>query len=83
MHYTPIEQRIIDLLKDGMPHDRNELLACLRDKQAGFPALAVHIYNLRSKVRAMNHEIVTELYKGSIHYRRVVLLSGIPADAIC
>jgi len=77
MHYTPIEQRIIDLLSDGLPHDRYDLLECLRDKQASLNSLAAAIMRLRPKVRELGQEIVTELFRGSIAYRHVLLLSGI------
>lgn len=76
MHYTPIEQRIIDLLSDGMPHDRYDVLDCLKDKESNLHALAVAIMRLRPKVRALGQEIVTEHNRGGIAYRHVILLSG-------
>lgn len=76
MHYTPIEQRIIDLLSDGLPHDRKELLECLNDRLANYNSLAAAIMRLRPKVRELNQEIVTEHYQGCIAYRHVILLSG-------
>lgn len=76
MHYTPIEQRIIDMLADGLPHNRAEVLDCLRDKESNLHALAMVIMRLRPKVRAMGQEIITEHHRGSIAYRHVILLSG-------
>lgn len=76
MHYTPVEQRILDLLSDGLPHTRADVLACLRDKLSDLNALAVRIFYLRQKVRGFGRDIVTELRKGGIHYRHVILLSG-------
>lgn len=76
MHYTPIEIRIIELLSDGLPHDRKEVLDCLNDRLANFNALAAAIMRLRPKVRELQQEIVTEYHKGCIAYRHVILLSG-------
>lgn len=76
MHYTANEQRIIDLLRDGLPHDRREVLECLKDNQSNLHALAVAIMRLRPKVRALGQEIVTEHRRGGIAYRHVILLSG-------
>lgn len=78
MHYTPIEQRIIDLLSDGLPHERNDVLehVGMRDTEYTLHNLAVSIMRLRPKIRAMGQEIVTEHRRNGIAYRHVILLSG-------
>jgi hypothetical protein len=76
MHYTPSEQRIIDLLADGMPHERREVLACLKDEMATLNSLSVMIHRLRPKVRELGQEIVTEYRRGGYWYRHIILLSG-------
>jgi hypothetical protein len=76
MHYTPIEQRIIDLLSDGLPHERNEMCACIAPGSKNVNSLAVHIFYLRQKVRELKQDIVTEHRRGGIHYRHVILLPG-------
>lgn len=80
MHYTATEQRIIDLLGDGLPHERDEvverILPNVKEPQKHRNTVAVHIFFLRSKIRALGEDIITELRKGGIHYRRVVLLPG-------
>lgn len=76
MHYTPIEQRIIDLLSDGLPHDRRDVLECWNDHHMNLHAMAVAIMRLRPKVRALGQDIITEHRRGSISYRHVILLPG-------
>lgn len=80
MHYTPIEQRIIDLLSDGLPHDRDEVIQCIdpnvKDLVRMRNSLSVHIAHIRSKVRLLGQDVVTELRRGGIHYRHMILLPG-------
>lgn len=80
MHYTPTEQRIIDLLSDGLPHERDEvverILPNVKEPQKHRHTIAAHIFYIRIKIRAMGEDIITELRKGGIHYRRVMLLPG-------
>lgn len=74
MHYTPTEQRMIELLSDGLPHDRQELLEV--SQLTDLHCMAVSIMRLRPKLRALGQEIDTVLWRGSIAYRHIVLLSG-------
>lgn len=80
MNYTPIEQRIIDLLSDGLPHHPYELIECIypniKEPSKYKHNITAHIFYLRAKVRAKGEDIVTELRKGGYHYRHVILLSG-------
>ena len=76
MHYTPTEQRIIDLLSDGLPHTRADVIKCLKDHLADFNTLAVHMFNLRRKVRPCGQDILLVYRKGGYHYQYVILLSG-------
>jgi hypothetical protein len=74
IQYTPIQQRIIDLLSDGLPHERRDMLKCINPNSKNLNGLAVHIAFLRSKVRELRQDIVTELRRGGIYYRMVILL---------
>lgn len=76
MHLTPTEQKIIDLLKDGLPHSRHDMISTLQYASGDFNALAQRIFFLRRKVRLLGQDIVTALCKGGIHYQHVILLSG-------
>jgi hypothetical protein len=72
---TPTEQRIANVLADGMPHRRRELLACLQDPEAELNALRVHLCNLRAKLRPIGQDILCELSDRGLFYRQVRLLA--------
>lgn len=72
--YTPIQKRILEILSDGMPHDRWQLLKCIGDPLATLPGLQQHMYLLRSRLRMINQEIVCVRRQGSYMYQHVKLL---------
>lgn len=76
MNLTPTQQRIIDILADGLPHNRKEVLKAISEDATDLNGLAVHMWHLRRKVRPFGRDIITELHRGSISYRHVILLSG-------
>ena len=49
--FTPTQQRIMNVLSDGMGHTYEELYACLDDDMAGDHTVNVHVYNIRLKIR--------------------------------
>jgi hypothetical protein len=67
---TPTEQKLYDLLADGEPHKRKELLA-LVDDQADPSALHKHMYRLRLKLKVEGEEIVAQSFGKYTAYRRV------------
>lgn len=75
---TPTEQRIINLLSDGYPHHRLDLMALLNDDMTSFKTLAVHIFNLRKKLRPTGEDIITEVVnpRTHVHFRLVRLLGS-------
>ncbi len=72
--FTPTQQRILELLEDGMPHHRKELIACLNDELADRILLNQRLCALRKKLRPEGHEIICELGKKTIWYRHVLLI---------
>lgn len=80
MHYTSTEQRIIDLLSDGLPHHRDEVveqvIPNVKEPHKHRNTIAVHVFYLRSKIRGLGEDILTELRRGGIYYRRIILLPG-------
>jgi hypothetical protein len=74
--FTPTERRMLELLKDGKPHRREELHSCLQDDLADLSAIQPHISNIRKRIRNLGEEIVCEFYQRSLHYRHVRLLSS-------
>lgn len=69
-HLTPTEQRIIDLLKDGKPHDRKELIGLLGDDQASNPTISVHLKNVRKKI-APHGKLIIPVFIDPDNLRRV------------
>jgi hypothetical protein len=75
--WTPTQQRILDVLSDGRPHDRDELLKCLWDDLSGGGALRQQVYLIRSVLRAVGEDIVCEFgWRRTIRYRHVRLLTA-------
>ena len=72
--YTPTQQRILDLLSDGQPHPREELLECIDDELSNPHNLPNHLCLLRKRLPA-DHDIICQLLRNKIHYRHVRLLT--------
>jgi hypothetical protein len=49
--FTPIEQKIFDLLRDGETHHRSQLLELLDNEMAIYQNLFNHITNIRRKIQ--------------------------------
>lgn len=75
MTFTPTEQRILELLADGLPHTRKELMSCLFDELSSQGALRVRLCNLNIKLERRGQRVVCELRKG-VFYRHVRLLAS-------
>jgi len=56
--YTPTEARLVDMLSDGKPHSRRELLTCIDDDQAVFSNLRWHLCSVRKKVKPLGEDIL-------------------------
>mgnify|MGYP001614664367 CR=1 FL=1 len=72
--FTPTEKRMWDLLADGLPHSRWELRESLYDELGDVTNIRTHISKLRHKLPD-GEAILCEIYKRTVHYRRVKLLS--------
>lgn len=55
--FTPTQDKILNVLKDGLPHKTQELIDCLGDSQATNKNVHTHIDNLRRKLRRIGQEI--------------------------
>ncbi len=65
---TPVEQRMMDVLADGLPHTPQELHACLWDELSPLRNIRAHVTRLRTKLRP-SHTVTTYGLNGSIVYR--------------
>lgn len=57
---TKTEQRIYDLLADGLPHAREELCRCMDDELSKPQAIFTHLNRMRTKLRARGEDIACE-----------------------
>lgn len=73
---TATERRLWDVLRDGMPHSRGELRACINDEFAVESCLRMHLSNVRRKIRPRRD--IMPCYPGpgrALHYRLVRLIN--------
>lgn len=71
--FTPTQQRMIDVLSDGLRHTRKELEACLDDELAEtHSAVSVHLTAIRKILRPIGQDVILE-YEGQnrTYYRHV------------
>jgi DNA-binding response OmpR family regulator len=71
-----IKQLILEILADGRPHRREQLLECIGDPLASRNNLNVHLSKIRKELRPKGEDIVCELRERKIHYRHVRLLAS-------
>ncbi len=69
--YTPIEQRMINLLSDGIRHSYEEMFQCLDDELAGNTAVLFHITNLKNKLAKKGFGITSQRENKVTYYRMV------------
>lgn len=74
INFTPVEERLLKVFSDGLPHDRDELLGCLGDTEATFQNVQNHISNLRKKLSQRGQTILCEVRSRRYYYRHIRLL---------
>lgn len=80
--FTPTQKLIIDVLKDGQPHKRDELRQAVSDTFTQ-KNLNEHLNRLRDRIRPYGYDIICQYLNRSLHYRliRVAILQW-PAGAV-
>ncbi len=71
--FTPTQQRIVDVLSDGKPHRKQELVSCLWDELGNSSTVAVHICAIR-KLLPPGEDIVCVVRYQSAYYQHIRLL---------
>ncbi len=74
--WTAIQEKLLDLLSDGISHQRSELLACIGDDLATPNALQAHLTRMRLKLRPIGNNVVCEIHDSRIYYRLVRVISN-------
>lgn len=70
--FTPIQQAMLEILSDGLPHTREELHECC--KPSSLPALSVHMVRLRKRLIPKGESVVCVIKNRRICYQHVRLL---------
>ena len=73
--FTPTEKRLLEVLGDGLPHDRDELVACLADELSGWKVVKCHLTSLRKHLRPNHQEIICQVVNRAFKYRLVQLIN--------
>lgn len=74
--FTETEQLIINILSDGLPHNRHELRKAIDGEFATLNTVNVHLYSIRRKIRPLGQDIICEFSNRRICYRQVRLLAS-------
>lgn len=72
--FTPIQQRMLIVLSDGLPHPREELHACLDDELSPYSAIKAHLSSIRKILRPKGQDIICEIVHRRNMYRQIRLL---------
>ena len=77
---TPIQQRMLNVLKDGLPHHRNELQACLDDELASPKAMVRQLSQMRKLLRMKGLNVVCRAFGGRSYYRWQLIRLYLPDE---
>jgi len=75
VRFTKTEQAIINVLRDGSPHDSSELIASFTDDLDGGDALRTHLCRMRAKIMSTGWTIISQYYKCRLRYRLMGIYS--------
>jgi hypothetical protein len=67
--FTPTQQAMLAILKDGGFHTRDELIACIDDPEPHAGAFHQALFRLREKLRPMRLTVTCEPCKFKFRYR--------------
>jgi hypothetical protein len=72
--WTPTQARIMEVLGDGKPHARDELVACLEDEMSEWRNVAPHLTAVRKKLRP-SRDVICQVVNRAFMYRLVGLVN--------
>lgn len=71
---SPIQQRMLQVLSDGLPHSREAMLECLQDDQCSLTGHLAHLTAIRKVLRLKGEDVLCEYRQRRPFYRHVRLL---------
>lgn len=78
VHLSPTHKRMLDILKDGAGHTRDELHACLYDEQGIGKNVHSHLTELRRRLKRRGEDVICELGTDRVFRYRLVRTLGNP-----
>lgn len=76
--FTVTQQKLLDVLSDGLPHTKGELKKCLPDPEYSEDInVTWHIIKLREQLKPIGQTIVCEFANRKRLYRHVRLLTPV------
>lgn len=79
--FTPTQQRILDVLSDGLPHTPEELHGCLDDELGDIENIRPHLTAIRKQIRPFGADILCVIHNRTAHYQHVRLLARMSKTA--
>ena len=73
--FTPTQRAIMQVLKDGRPHRREELKMAFSDALCSDVTIRVHVFHINQKIRPLGQEIVVVFRERQRLYRWVRIIS--------
>jgi hypothetical protein len=74
--FTPTQQRMLNLLSDGLPHSREAMLECLQDEHCSPTGHLAHLTAIRKVLRPKGEDVLCEYRQRRPFYRHVRLLAS-------
>jgi len=75
LRFTKTQQKLYDILGDGLPHSKPELAKCLPDDLGVISNIQIHFSNMRKILNPVGQDIVTKHIQRRTHYMLVRLIS--------
>lgn len=72
---TPTHLRLMAILKDGLPHSREELRVALWDELSDIGTLTFHISTLRDHLRPKDEDVICVPRSYAVYYQHVKRVS--------
>ena len=77
---SPVHQRMLKVLGDGLPHKREELEACLMDDLGGPKATVIQLSKLRKVLQSKGLDVVCRALGGRNYHRWQLFRLYLPGE---
>ena len=70
--FTETERKILDLLEDGKPHRRKEVILTFGDEFTSRAALSIHLHRIRKVLNPKGQDVICQFLQRGYWYRWVI-----------